>query len=101
MRPGTRRRFALLLRVVFAGAALATVLGSTSGSVLHNAPLLGAFVSAVISVIGTVIVGGAIFGAEIFLPRTRLGLALERAPFLLTSAVKLLVYVAVVATSTG
>jgi adenylate cyclase len=44
---------------------------------------------------------GAILGAEILLPPTRLGHALERMPFLATVALKLLVYGALVALVVG
>jgi adenylate cyclase len=50
--------------------------------------MLGAFGGAT----NGVILMGAILGAEILLPPTRLGHALERAPFLVTLAMKFLVY---------
>jgi adenylate cyclase len=58
----------------------------------QDAPLLGAVQGALGGAINAVIVIGAISSAEIFLRPTRLGDALERAPFLVTFAVKLLVY---------
>jgi adenylate cyclase len=93
MRAGTKRRVGIFLRWlilgVVIGAAWATVAGFAFlgvGGLLYGS-LSGAISAILLAVIG---------GAEIFLPPTRLGYALERAPFLVTSAVKWLVYSAVI-----
>ena len=92
MRAGTRRRVALLLRALGWSAAIAAVFVGASSPAFHDGPLVGVIVDALAGVINVAMVSGAIFGAEIFLPRTRLGHALERAPFLVTFTMKLLVY---------
>ena len=96
IRTGTRRRVGLFLRALGLGVGVGAVFGGASGSVFGDAPLLGAGLGALGGVINAVVMVGAIFGAEIFLPQTRLGHALERAPFLVTFAMKLLVYGAVI-----
>jgi len=97
MRAGTRRRVALLLRALGASVVIGAVVGGANGSGFRDAPLLGAMLGALGGATNGVIMTGAILGAEIFLPPTRLGHALERAPFLLTFAMKVLVYGTVVA----
>jgi hypothetical protein len=72
---------------------IGAVFGSTTGLGFHDAPLLlGASLGSLAGATNGVLMTGAILGAEIFLPRTRLGHALERVPFLVTFAMKLLVY---------
>ncbi len=83
---------AIFLRALSWGVVVGAVFGGAGGSVFIDAPLLGALQGALAGAINAVMVIGAILGAEIFLPRTRLGLALERAPFLVTFVTKLLVY---------
>ena len=93
MRAGTKRRvrfFLAELCVIAMGSAL-------FGSVIGRTPLIGALIGA----INGVVVLGGIVGAEIFLPHTRLGHALERAPFLVTFAVKWLVYQALIVAVIG
>jgi adenylate cyclase len=80
---------------------VSAVFGGAAGSVFRAAPVLGAIQGALAGAINAVIVIGAIFGAEIFLPPTRIGRALDRAPFLVTFALKLLVYVAVIVLVVG
>ena len=93
LRAGTKRRVHLFLGVLcviaFGGAAFGSVVGRT--------PLIGALNG----MINSVIVLGGIVGAEMFLPQTRLGHALERAPFLVTFAVKWLVYQALIVVVIG
>ena len=101
LRAGTRRRVALLLRALGLGLAAGAVFGGTTGWGLRDALLPGALLGALAGVINGVTIVGVIFGAEIFLPPTRLGHALERAPFLFTFAVKVLVYGAVVTLVVG
>jgi adenylate cyclase len=92
MRVGTQRRVALLLRALGAGVLIGAVFGGTTGSGFNDAPRLGAMLGVVAGVINGVTITGVIFGAEIFLSPTRFGHALERVPFLLTLAMKVLVY---------
>ncbi|PYM54132.1 MAG: hypothetical protein DMD77_24405 [Candidatus Rokuibacteriota bacterium] len=92
MRAGTRRRVVLLLRALGGTVVIGAVVGGANGSGFRDAPLLGAMLGAFGGVTNGVILVGAILGAEIFLPPTRLGHALERMPFLVTFAMKLLVY---------
>ena len=92
MRPGTRRRIALLLRALVWGLVAGAVFGGTTGSGFRDAPLPGAMLGVIAGAINGVAIAGVIFGAEIFLSPTRLGHALERMPFLVTFAMKVLVY---------
>src|SRR5262245_52328984 len=59
---------------------------------MHHAryfgPVLGALSGAITAAIVAVVIGGA----EIFLPRTRLGQAVDRAPFAVAFAAKWLLY---------
>jgi len=92
MRAGTRRRVAILLRALGATVVIGAVVGGANASGFRDAPLLGAMLGALGGAINGVILVGAILGAEILLPPTRLGHALERVPFLVTFAMKFLVY---------
>ena len=92
MRAGTRRRIALLLRTLGATVVIGAVVGGANGSGFRDAPLLGAMLGALGGATNSLILIGAILGAEIFLPPTRLGHALERVAFLVTFAMKFLVY---------
>jgi adenylate cyclase len=92
MRAGTRHRVALLLRALGATVVIGAVVGSANGSGFRDAPLLGAMLGAVGGATNALMLMGAILGAEILLPPTRLGHALERVPFLVTFAMKFLVY---------
>jgi adenylate cyclase len=92
MRAGTRRRAHLLLRSLVATAVVGAVIGAANGFGFREAPLLAAVLGAVGGATNAVLLMGLIFGAEIVLPATRLGHALERAPFGLTLAAKLLAY---------
>jgi adenylate cyclase len=75
--------------------------GASIGSGFRDAPLLGASLGAVAGAANAVILIGVILGAEIFLLPTRFGHALERAPFLVTVAMKLLVYGSVIVLVVG
>ena len=95
MRAGTKRRSVLFLRVLGLVLVAGAAWGSLVGFVFGDA--LGAVVSALATMINVAIVTSVIAGGEIFLPQTRLGRPLEAAPFLVTVAVKGLVYAAVIA----
>ena len=75
--------------------------GGTTGYAFPDTPLLGAMLGALAGAINGVTMIGVIFGAEVFLPRTRLGHALERVPFLVTFVVKFLVYGTVIVVVVG
>jgi adenylate cyclase len=101
MRARTRRRVALFLRVLGATVAIGGLIGGANGFGFSDAPLLGAMLGAVGGATNGVLLMGAILGAEILLPPTRLGHALERAPFLVTFAMKFLVYGTMIALVVG
>ena len=92
MRAGTRRRVALLLRALGGTVVIGAVVGGANAFGFRDAPLLGVLLGALGGATNGVILVGAILGAEICLPPTRLGHALERMPFLVTFALKFLVY---------
>jgi adenylate cyclase len=92
MRAATRRRVALYLRVLAWGVGFGVAFGTVIGVGFREAPALGVAFSVFGSSINAVLVTGLILGSEIFLPRTRLGHAFERAPFLVTLAVKVVAY---------
>ena len=102
MRAGTRRRVALFLRATLGwGVVVGAMFGGVAGSAFHDAPLRGAGLGILAGSIQGAVLIGLIVGAEIFLPLTRLGHALERAPFLVTLAMKLLAYGAVIGLVNG
>jgi adenylate cyclase len=86
VRVATKRRISLLLREL----VVIAVGGAILGSVAARAPLIGAVAGALDGVLSL----GAIVGAEVFLPVTRLGRSLDRAPFLVGFAVKSVAYFA-------
>jgi len=87
------RFFLFALRL---GALIGIVFGTAAGAAVLDPPLFGAALGALGGVIEGTALMALIGGAEIFLPRTRIGRALARAPFLVTLAVKLLAYGAVI-----
>jgi adenylate cyclase len=93
MRAGTRRRLIRLAYVV----AFGTLIGAAYGTVLHlivyGIPPLGALIGGVHAVLLSVTLGWL----EIFGVRTRLGRAVEQAPFLVTLALKAAVYGSMIA----
>ena len=102
MRAGTRRRVALFVRVVLGwGVVVGAMFGAAAGSAFRDSPLVGAGLGILVGSIHGATLIGVIFGAEIFLPLTRFGHALERAPFLVTLAMKLLVYGTVIGLVNG
>ena len=92
MRLSTRRRVGLFLRVLGLGVVTSALLGTVVGAVFRDRPFFGALSST----INGMTLMAAIAGAEIFLPQTRLGHLLERAPLLVTFAAKWLAYSAVI-----
>ena len=80
---GSALRFALILGAVFGAAA-----GAAAFKPMWQGAALGGLSAMVYAFTLMAVLGGA----EIFLPRTRLGRLLERAPFLVTVAIKAVVY---------
>jgi len=97
MRTGTRRRLKFFLIVVgsitaggmFFGAAVAV-------AYFPNHPFQAVAFGVLGAAIPGVLISSVVAGGEIFLPRTRMGRALERASFLLTFSLKTLVYSAAI-----
>lgn len=101
MRPTTRRRLGLLLQALGLSAAIGAALGSARGLGLPGAPLAGALLGAGAGALNGLMLVGTVVATEIFLPRTRLGHALDRAPFVVTLALRLLVYGVVIVAVIG
>ncbi|MFQ5974587.1 MAG: adenylate/guanylate cyclase domain-containing protein [Alphaproteobacteria bacterium] len=92
MRRATRHRLALYLRFVLAGVVAGIVYGSLVGFAMHSQP----FVGAAVGMINGGTMTAVLAGIEIFGTPTRIGQALERAPFLVTFAARWLVYSSVI-----
>ena len=98
MRAGAKRRVRGFVGVLclgaLTGAAVGSAVGASAllGAPLPGAPLLGAVLGGLSGMISMLTMTAVIAGAEIFLPQTRLGQALERAPFVVTFVTKWLVY---------
>ena len=95
-RPFSHRRWRIFVASQFFAALMGAAFGVAAGGVMLKPPLLGAALGALSAVIDSVVMMTFIGGAEIFLPRTRLGRALGRIPFLAVLAIKLALYSAVV-----
>lgn len=93
MRVATKRRVSLLLRELVVIAVGGAILGSVAG----RSPLIGAVAGAFDGLVTL----GVIVGAEIFLPVTRVGRALDRAPFLVGFAAKCVAYVGLIVAVIG
>ena len=93
MLAGTKRRLRLFLGIVALGTGGGIVFSVVVAiAYFPKATLLGMAFAALAAAIPGIVIFGVIAGAEIFLPQTRLGLALERAPFLVAFLIKSLVY---------
>jgi adenylate cyclase len=101
MRPGTKRRVGLLLRALALVVVLGVVIGGAAGAMYRETGLFGPILGALSGVITGTLLTVVIGGAEIFLPQTRLGRALERAPFLVTFVAKWMVYGGVIVVFVG
>src|SRR5262245_32841790 len=95
MRARTRRQLGLLIRVLWLSALVGAIIGGAEGSKLPP-PLFGLALGALSGAINGAILAVVIGGAEIFLPQTRHGQALDRAPFLIAFAAKWIVYSGVI-----
>jgi adenylate cyclase len=96
MRPGAKRLWGVYGRAIRFAAVLGVVFGVALGAATFKPPLLGAALAGLSAVVYAVILMGLLGGVEIFLPRTRFGQALERAPFFAVVAAKCVAYLAVV-----
>jgi adenylate cyclase len=97
VREGTKRRVKLFLGILGLVSASAIAFGGVAGITYYpKQPLPGAAFFALSAVLGGIAITSVIVGGEIFLPRTRMGHALERAPFLVTLTTKTIVYSAVI-----
>jgi adenylate cyclase len=101
MRPSTRRGVSLFLRFLGASAVIGAAFGGAGGGAYRTASLAGAVLGGVAGVVNATTLVGVIGASEIFLPRTRLGHALERLPFLVTLLLKVLVYGVAIASVIG
>ena len=87
------REFAFRLRVI---VAIGVVFGAAVGAIGMTPQWLGAGLGAVSGAVDFAIMATLIGGANTFLPATRLGRALDRAPFLAGFAAKSLAYAGVI-----
>src|SRR5215471_13634679 len=97
MRPGTKRRLQLTCRVALAALLVGMVYGSLLHVIAYSDPFAGVLIGALIGAIQGFILGATIGPLEIFGGRTRLGRAVEQAPFLVTLLVKALIYGSMIA----
>src|SRR5215469_2893998 len=93
MRIGTRRRLELLGRVVGASVLLGSAYGGLLNVAAHGTPRFGVPIGA----IHGFLLGSTLGLLEIFGTRSRLGRAVEQAPFLVTLLVKALIYGSMIA----
>jgi adenylate cyclase len=101
MRPGTRRQLKFFRVTLGLGAMTGAVFGAAVGATVLDPPLLGAGLAALSGAIDVMTLTALIGGTEILLPRTRIGRALDRAPFLATFVVKSLLYCFVILAVVG
>jgi adenylate cyclase len=96
MRLGTKRLLSVFYLRLAGCAVVGALWGGAVGASMLRPPLLGSAVAALAGAIYAVLLMGILGGAEMFLPRTRLGQALDRAPLFSTILVKATVYSAVI-----
>ena len=97
MHEGTRRRLRLLLSILGLVIATSIIFGGIAGfAYFPHQPLRAVAFGALAAILAGVAIALVIVGAEIFLPRTRLGLALERAPLLVILVIKSVAYSGVI-----
>ena len=100
-RPFSRRQWKTFAAGMRFSVVVGAAFGALAGGKVLKPPLLGAAMGALGSVVYAIIFMTLLGGGEIFLPRTRLGQALGRAPFVAVVAVKFAVYLAVVVAVIG
>lgn len=96
MRFSTKRHLTVFLLRLCASAALGVLFGAAVGATVLRPPVPGAVFGALAGAVYGALLMVLIGGAEMFLPRTRIGQALDRASLLATIAVKALIYSAVI-----
>lgn len=101
MRLATRRQWEIFGGSLRFAAILGAVFGMAVGAVVLKPPLLGAALGACSGVLDATAMMALIGGAEIFLPRTRLGRRLAQLPFLAVLAIKFVAYTAVILVVAG
>jgi adenylate cyclase len=87
----TRRQLRLFVRALWLSVVVGAIVGGAAGT-MHGAQPFGLILGALSGAITGAILAVVIGGAEIFLPRTRLGQTLDRAPFLVTFTFKWILY---------
>jgi len=93
MRAGTRRRLQIAGRIAALGALIGACYSLVLQLAVYHQPLRGVLIGG----IHGFLVGAAVGSLEIFGTRTRLGRAVEQAPFLVTLTVKIVIYGSVIA----
>ena len=94
--PGSRSQWIRFRAALRLGAALGAGFGVLAGGLLIQPPVTGALFGALSGMLDLLAGMALIGGTEIFLPRTRLGRSLARAPFAVEIALKATVYAFVV-----
>jgi adenylate cyclase len=82
-------------------AAMGAMFGATIGAAMFTPRLTGAMLGSISGAVDFVTMAALIGGAEIFLPRTWPGRALERAPFLAVFGIKAVAYSSVILAVVG
>jgi adenylate cyclase len=101
MRLATRRQWEVYGGALRFGGLLGAGFGLAVGAAVLKPPLLGAALGAFSGLVDATALMALVGGAEIFLPRTRLGRRLAQLPFLAVLAIKFAVYTAVILAVTG
>ena len=92
MRLATRPQIVLFLVRIRGSAVIGALFGAATGAALLSPPLMGASLGAISGAVDFLALAFLIGGTETFLPRTRLGRAFERAPFLVGLIAKAIAY---------
>jgi len=96
-RPSYRRQRRIFARALQFAALVGAAFGAVAGGVVLHPPLLGMGLGALSGAVDAAALMATIGCSEIFLPRTRFGRALRRAPLVLVLAAKVVVYLPVAA----
>ena len=95
MREATKRRVSLFVRTLCSGVVLGIVIGAAARYSVPDSGVFGVVLGALTGAMAALILTAMVAGTEIFLPQTRLGQRLDRAPLLVTIGSKWVVYSAV------
>ena len=101
MRLATRRQWEVFAGALRFAALLGASFGGAVGAAVLKPPLLGAALGACSGLLDATALMALIGGAEIFVPRTRLGRRLAQLPFLAVLVIKFAVYTAVIVAVIG